>query len=484
MSHRREPKYIPYFRGKKAKRVQDGFRVSWYEDGAQKPSRKWVKTEPEAILLTENKRTAFALKSTGLRLVTTQLQQGHIRHVEDALHILENHSFLNFHQPEEASALVKAVEWFVAHYVPEREDMPTVSSLMELFFISRKRLAPQTLQDYRKNMGIFAKATFLESHEKGRTWGAPDNAEMAAKQTKVGDMRIDLITGKHVTEFLDSRPGGKTTKAKYFGAIRALFYFAIEESDEIPLPFLSKNPALLVRRPPRATTPKRHRYTLQEVRDLIQVSIYLRCAPLVVLRLYTMLRAVEADRLINGPATTPRKGPGRPQKNDPWQSIDLHKEQKEGDRKGMLEYHETNEEDPANRDITLYPSTVTWLTYFKEHKIPFSANRQEEYARRVAVPRKFGPEYPNVIRHTAISFRACYCQSLLETASEADNTETIIKKHYFRKVSEPDAEAFYQLTPDKFDLRPFTEQKFPSERQLAELKLTYPGIEKYLEARS
>jgi len=431
--------------------VQDGFRVAWYELGAAKPSRQWVRTAAEAELLTAEKAKAFALKDTGLRQVTTRLRQDHIPFVEDALRILEKHDYLKVDEPATAAQLVKAVDWFVANYRDRAADMPTVEQFIPVFLKAKQAHAPATHHDYQKNLEAFVRAGY-------------------------GGHRLDEITAKMIADFLAKVKVGPTTKAKYFGALRALFYFAMAKSEFVETPWLEHNPALDLHHPPKPSVPRRVRYTLPEVKDLIQVAIYVGAAPLILLRLFTMLRTEEAERFIRGPVAARRK-PGRPRAGSaysPWAHLDL--EQK------TLSYHEADGADHS-RDITLYPALVDWLKFFQAQGIPLELTRREIAARRIAVPRKFGDDYANLVRHTAISFRATHCGSLLEAAVEADNSENIIKRHYFRKVSPQDAAEFHTLTPDKFDLRPYVDPNFPSPADRKELEKRYKGIGAWLRKR-
>ncbi len=443
MNERLAPKIRPYFRRHGRKRVQEGYRVEWYEGGKRR--RKKFPTLESAQLFYEEKRRNFALQNTKLNLVPTRLTAEHIKFVEQALGILEKEDFLRVDDPSTTAALVKAVEWFVANYRDPVAGMPTVKAFIAVFLEAKKSKADGTYRDYKKNLAAFLKAGY-------------------------GDHRIDMVTTAMIAKFLKDCGVGPTTKAKYFGALRALFYFAMQKSEFVETPWLDHNPALDLHQRPTPSVPRRHRYTLAEVKDLIQVSIYLRCAPLVVLRLFTMLRTEEAERFIKGPPPPPKK-PGRPRAAaayNPWAYIDL--EQK------TLAYHESDSAKDS-RDITLYPVVIAWLKFFREHRIPLQILKREVDARRIAVPTKFGADYTNLIRHTAISFRATYCDSLLETAVEADNSEKVIKRHYFRKVSKPDAEEAHALTPNKFDLRPYLDPHFvPNEVERRELEKRFPGI--------
>lgn len=213
--------------------------------------RAKVATAEEAELLRAEKAKAYAFVDTGLRPVTTRLTQGNMVHVELALHRLHEQQYLNFDVPAEADQLVRAVDWFIKNYRAPVENMPTVKSFVPLFLKAKEAMAPATHQDYKKNLEKFAEPPY-------------------------GDLRLDQITTKHVADFIESKKVGRTTKAKYFGAIRALLYFASSKSEFVETPWISHNPAVDMLHPPKPSVPRRQRYTLDEVRRLIQVSIYLR----------------------------------------------------------------------------------------------------------------------------------------------------------------------------------------------------------------
>ncbi len=462
MARQHEPQRRDIFRGKGNNRRHVGWRVDWY-NAVGKRERPFfnLTQENEANLFLEKKRREFALADTGLNLVATKLTDVHLRYVEQALALLEEKEFLQISRPDTTKELVELVRWLVDNYDKRPDEMMTVAQLIALFLTAKKVKAPATQVDYAKNLNIFARTPCDRDLHPGK---------------KYGDLRVDEVTTKDVAAFLQSRVINKTTESKYYGALRALFYFAARTSEYLEVPLLTDNPVLGILHPAKPTDPKRHRYTVDEIKRLMQVSIYLRCAPLVIVRLFTMLRQCEASRLIAGPK--PTGGRGRPVKYDPWEKFELKR------KAPKLPYHEADETDSAARDITLYTALVAWIEVFQRLGVPLHDTRREIDARRIAVPQKFDGEFTNLIRHTAISFRASICDSLLEVGTEADTTERIIKKHYLHKVEKPDAEEMYWLTPDKFDLRIYDDSKFPSATELKALKKEYPGIGEFLRARS
>jgi hypothetical protein len=53
----------------------------------------------------------------------------------------------------------------------------------------------------------------------------------------------------------------------------------------------------------------------------------------------------------------------------------------------------------------------------------------------------------DVMRHTFISNHVMAFGSFAETAIEAGNSETVIRKAYFNRVSRADAQRFWQIAP-------------------------------------
>ena len=156
-----------------------------------------------------------------------------------------------------------------------------------------------------------------------------------------GHLRIDEVQSKHISEFLDSRPVGQTTKRKYFVALRAFFYLACSKT-VFGQKWLETNPVKELPSP-AATTPRRVIYTLQEIKDLIQVSAVIGCVPIVILRLFTMLRADEATRFLSTEEIVKVGDTERVRTRDPWDDIDLPNL--------VLRYHEPTD-DRYSRDIS------------------------------------------------------------------------------------------------------------------------------------
>ena len=57
------------------------------------------------------------------------------------------------------------------------------------------------------------------------------------------------------------------------------------------------------------------------------------------------------------------------------------------------------------------------------------------------------PEARDILRHSFISNHVMGFGSFAATAIESGNSETVIRKHYFNRVSKADAQRFWQIAP-------------------------------------
>ena len=93
------------------------------------------------------------------------------------------------------------------------------------------------------------------------------------------------------------------------------------------------------------------------------------------------------------------------------------------------------------RQVTIQPNLKAWLIRYKGPIFPPGWRRNISSIRR-----RFGLNKPEM-RHTYISNHVMRFGSFAETAAEAGNSETVIRKHYFNRVSKADAARFWRITP-------------------------------------
>jgi hypothetical protein len=97
------------------------------------------------------------------------------------------------------------------------------------------------------------------------------------------------------------------------------------------------------------------------------------------------------------------------------------------------------------RQITIQPNLKAWLTKYKGPIFPPGWRRHIKSIRE-----HFGlnkPEARDILRHTFISNHVMVFGSFAATAIESGNSETVIWKHYFNRVSKADAQRFWRIAP-------------------------------------
>lgn len=96
------------------------------------------------------------------------------------------------------------------------------------------------------------------------------------------------------------------------------------------------------------------------------------------------------------------------------------------------------------RQITIQPNLKEWLKAYPIEKYPISpANAFDEVT---AVRQKFSLGH-DVLRHTYISMHVGQFRSMSDTALQAGNSESMIKKHYLNLVAPADTKAFWGIRP-------------------------------------
>ena len=98
------------------------------------------------------------------------------------------------------------------------------------------------------------------------------------------------------------------------------------------------------------------------------------------------------------------------------------------------------------RIITIQPNLVAWLRAYPLDKYPIIIPKIEEHKKNIAD--KFGLSH-DILRHTFISMHVAKFRSMGDTALQAGNSETIIRKHYLNIKSSTEAEKFWEIMPEK-----------------------------------
>lgn len=130
------------------------------------------------------------------------------------------------------------------------------------------------------------------------------------------------------------------------------------------------------------------------------------------------------------------------------------------------------------REIEIHPNLRKWLLFFRAFEYPMfpSGHRLKFRAIKKAVLTEEKIEVRDLLRHTFISNRVhAFDQSLATTSIEAGNSEKIIKKHYFRLITDKSAVVeYWELVPESFDLKTPKEAAV-SEKQEEKAKVASDG---------
>lgn len=336
-------------------------------------------------------------------------------------------SWLSNHQLREAEAafayansqgidsVFDAVRWYRDH----RETLinaPLVPQCVDEFLCAKrgKGCAPMTLLGYRSKLERFAQA-----------YANRRPAEISPRE--LGRWMVER--SPHPRTRLD----WWMTLSTFFSWCRAMRY-AVEN----PVPNALSRP-----KPARGSqlvlTPVEARRILRMVRDTDQMGFW-------ILALFAGLRTEEIRRLQHA--------------NARWNLIRLRAE--------VIDLPEEIAKTYARR-IPILPVLRPWLELARERRVPFLPSSHYLKCRRLrnrvlelrtaALDRHHHqntPEYRppiwgfNIARRSFITYRVASGQvSYAELANEVGNSESILRRHYFRHATRKDAEEYFSLTPDR-----------------------------------
>jgi hypothetical protein len=97
------------------------------------------------------------------------------------------------------------------------------------------------------------------------------------------------------------------------------------------------------------------------------------------------------------------------------------------------------------RQVTIQPNLKAWLTRHKSPIFPPGWRRNIGSIRQQFDLNK--PEARDILRYSFISNHVMAFGSFAATAIESGNSETVIRKHHFNRVSKADAQRFWAIAP-------------------------------------
>jgi integrase len=101
------------------------------------------------------------------------------------------------------------------------------------------------------------------------------------------------------------------------------------------------------------------------------------------------------------------------------------------------------------RLVTIQPNLAAWLKAYPLDEYPVipPKDKMKSIARKLTrIRQKFGVG-PDVLRHTFISMHVGKFRSMGDTALQAGNSESIIRRHYLGMTTPQEADAFFKILP-------------------------------------
>ena len=269
---------------------------------AGKREQKRFKTREEAIAYAE--QAAIRRENKGLE--GFRLNSAHQQDALDALALLKGRD-----------TLVRAVNFFVSHYHPEKGDI-TLQKLQAQF------MANQRLKERRP-------ATLRENESRIETL-----VQNFGERTLVKD-----VTTEELRQHLNNLKWSGATKKSHYANVRSFLNYAVEEK------YLQINPIIDIKPPAKPRCDKPGILSVEQTRTLLRAILdaeggtFKFIGPYVILGLFCGIRTNELDQLN-------------------WEDIRLDKE--------YVAISETIAKNRRERNVDIMPNAIEWLQAFGKEK--------------------------------------------------------------------------------------------------------------------
>jgi hypothetical protein len=319
-----------------------------------------------------------------------------------------------------AQSLWQAAEWFVKNYESLVREIPTVATAIELFLKTRKGKSVRTINSHRGYLNEFS-AIF-------------------------GKQAVNNVTASAIEKYLDDVKVGEVAKLHRWDTLHAFFSFCSGKKNPAEA-WIARNPVKQVTEP-EYDPGEIEIYTAKECRKLIQASLDLGYAANVVLRLFSMIRESEVEKMVlNRPENT-------------WSYIHL----KAGHIALTAKEVKTRADKArGGRRVAILPILERWIRTFLERgwtithsrsvyeKVRKKINSDKTDSKGVKLKKLGrGSGYTNLIRHTSISNRLAIEKSIYDVSRQAGTSEPVITRCYDGSANSEDAAEFFSLEPEQF----------------------------------
>lgn len=329
------------------------------------------------------------------RLAPTWLTDDELREAE-SVHVLA--------RTHRVPSIGDAVRWYAAH-APAALSAPPVKTCIAEFLAVKaaERVRATTLHAYRHNLAMFA--------------------------AEFGERQPVSITPKEMSAYLMRWPNPHTQKHRR-QVLVTLFAWLIRLGHAL------ENPVILAMPEPKLRAPERLILSPREAKRILRLARATDTIGYWVLSMFGGLRTQEIRALQKLP--------------DPWSLVRFGT--------GVIELPATITK-TEGRLVPLQPVLRDWLQWMKKRELPFlpanwaaKAKRIRDAALkdRITTGDRGDPRIFNIGRRSYISHRlALPGAGFAEVSDEVGNSEEIMRKYYYRRVSRGDALAYFALTPVK-----------------------------------
>jgi hypothetical protein len=409
------------------------FRIRYKLNGV--PSEAYRAKKEDAKSLYSDLNTRSILKEGAKTRIITHLSIEQVRQAEFAFEILSKAGVLDRGSDDNADLIATAARKY-AEAVKRQGPAITVAQAYEQFIqhARAENRAKKTIQDYDR----YVLNGFIPAH---------------------GGKFVYLLTPQDCHTFVN---GFETSldRFKSYGYLKAFLSFCAGKNNPAidPLngkPWIPQNPINFKK--PVLQMKDIHSYELSEVKKILSAALAQEGKPkksnrakrdpyrsvgYLVFRLFSLCRFDEFQRFVTvggGSSWTENK------------LIDLKNNRLNFNGQVFLKRGNGQE---RGRSVTIHPTFRAWIDYFVKNKTSFTYDRvSEEDARRDGCPEKFGDDFNNLLRHTAVTMHVKAFRNSSDTAYAAGTSTAKIDSNYFNaRISEKEAKEFYKLTPKSLGL--------------------------------
>jgi hypothetical protein len=338
-------------------------------------------------------------------LASTWMSQEQVRVAEFAFQAMENKGYFKIEDSDSSEKFQKAMNWMLEHYNPVTQK-PNIEIYYQYFMKKQesRHIAASTIKDYKRMLGKFV------AQHKGKI--------------------ITEVSRAEIKDYIDEMPTN-SARFKGHGYLQAFYsYCCGKNNTEMPEEtWLDRNPINWEKE--QYEVNQIESYNFEECQKVIAKAKEIGAEGYALMRLYSMMRYEEYMRFvkIGGEFISDN----HPLINFENNTITLDNRI----------YKKRNRSESRGRYIQILPKFREVLEYLRDNKVSIAkpVNEKEIHA---VIPEK--AHCRNIWRHTAITMRLKHTSDILSVATEAGNSDRMIRDCYLnQKINKLDSDKFYNV---------------------------------------